>query len=177
MFHFTAFGATQTRVPPGGFTALTLFGGAEIRLPTLAERIVHRRRQRTVEPSRWDRWLGRDQGIVVTLFGGTGLIAPTLVEEYAALRNLVQSGVVPRDECRALLEDLMGSSAGSQEISRWTLFGGSSLESPSAKTETKSLQAAEQAGVITPEIRRDLAQAIGCPMHTAAEIVSRAALV
>ena len=174
MIHFTLFGATDARVSAAGFTAFTVFGGTDLHLPTLAERILHRRRTQGRKVSGLDRWLGKDRSIAFTIFGATDFNQPTLVEEYAALRNLVQSGVIDRVECRALIESLAGDDP-LLDISRFTVFGASALVSPSKKQETKALDAAENTRTISPNTRRELDQAIGCPTSTAAEIVARAA--
>jgi len=43
MFHFCLFAGTEGEMPPIGLTALTIFGGTELRRPTLAREIlVHR---------------------------------------------------------------------------------------------------------------------------------------
>ena len=50
MIHLTLFGGTEAEIAPGGFTALTIFGGAELKRPTLAQRIMQRRRDRGPQP-------------------------------------------------------------------------------------------------------------------------------
>jgi hypothetical protein len=174
MIHFTAFGATQAEISPGGFTAVTVFGGAELRRPTLAKRIMQRRAEQRRAPSTWEKWLGMDRSIAITLFGGTEIIAPTLVEEYAALRNLLTSGAITREECRDMLDSLGREDDG--DISRLTFFGACTQQSPKASNEKKALDVAESAGMIDAGIRAQLMQAIGCPPDTAAEVVLRAAL-
>ena len=36
MFHYTIFAGSEAQMSPKGFTAVTLFGGAELKRPTLA---------------------------------------------------------------------------------------------------------------------------------------------
>jgi hypothetical protein len=174
MIHLTAFGYTEAEIAPAGFTAFTIYGYTKLKRPTLAQRIMQRRRARQQAPSKMDTFLGRDRSMVITLFGGTEIGSPTLIEEYAALRNLMKSGGITKAECLDLIEGLAESDQ--SDISRITIFGGCGYESPSPKEEKKALDAAEDAGMITSSTRRELAEAIGSREPALAGIVARAAL-
>lgn len=176
MIHFTAFGATEAEISPNGFTALTVFGAAEFRRATLAQRIMHRRREKGKKRSWWDRWLGRDRSMVITVFGGTEITCPTIMEEYAAVRSLVESQAISKEECLAWIENVADGDDMSADLSRVTLFGVCTYEPPTVKAERKALDAAEGAGIITAGTRQELSQAIGCPSGSAAGVVARAAL-
>lgn len=176
MIHFTVFGGTEAEISPAGFTALTVFGGAEFRQPTLAQRIVQRRREQGKTMSMWDRWLGRDRSLVITVFGGSEITAPTIMEEYASLRGLIESQAMSTEECQQWVEKITGGDDRGAEISRLTFFGACTYEAPTVKAERKALDAAEGAGIITAKTREELVQAIGCPSGTAASVVARAAL-
>ena len=175
MIHVTFCGGSEAEMSPGGFTAFTMFGGVELRRPTLAQRILYRRANRNKTYSRWDRFMGRGKSLVITLFGGTDIIPPTVMEEYAAMRNLMQSGVVTKEECLMLIDEL---SAGDDcsEVSRFTMFGACEFSQQKAKKELKALDAAQDARIIDGETRRQLENAVGCPPSTAAGVVARAAM-
>jgi hypothetical protein len=176
MIHLTLFGGTDAEIAPGTFTAFTMFGGAELKRPTLAQRIMQRRREKGRKLGFRERWFGRDRSLVITIFGGTDILAPTIMEEYAALRNLVQSGVLSKAECRDLIQEIASGDDERGEISRITFCGGCGFESPKPKIEHRALDAAESARIINAQTRRELEKAIGCPSNTAASVVAAVAL-
>lgn len=172
---FTVFGSAEAEIAPIGFTAFTMYGYTKLKRPTLAQRVMQKRRQRQqTQPSRLDVLMGRDRSMVITLFGGTDIVAPTLVEEYSALRNLLQSGSITKDECRGLIQGL--SLADESEISRFTMFGACNYSKPTLKAERKALEAAEDLGTITATVRHQLVEAIGAADVAVAGIVARAAM-
>ena len=173
MIHITAFGYTEAEIAPSGFTAFTIYGYTKLTRPTLAQRIMNRRYRLQHQPSRMDRFLGRDRSLVITRFGGTEIRSPTLVEELSALRSLMRSGGMDKAQCLELIEGLAHDV--DSEVSKLTVFGGCSYESPGPEDEKKALDAAEDAGMITPTTRRELAEAIGSPEPALAGIVARVA--
>lgn len=176
MIHLTLFGGTESEIAPGTFTAFTMFGGAELKRPTLAQRIMQRRRDKGRKLGFRERWFGRDRSVVITIFGGTDILAPTIMEEYAALKNLVQSGVLSRTECRDLVQEIASGDDERGEISRVTFCGACGFASPKAKVEHRALAAAESARIISSQTRRELEKAVGCPSSTTASVVAAAVL-
>ena len=176
MVHCTLFGYTEAEIAPVEFTAFTMCGFSSLRRPTLAQRIMHRYRRETHPPRKMDRWLGRNRSMVITFFGAVEISAPTLMEEYSGLRNLVASGAIERTECRRILDGLARGDDPDAEFSRVTLFGACIQQPPNVKQEDKALRAGEAAGLLPTEIRRELAQAIGCPEATAVGILGKLAL-
>jgi hypothetical protein len=163
MFHLTLFAGTEGEIPPAGFTAFTAFGGAELRRPTLASQLLHLKNRGHRRPSRLARLLGTDKNLIMTVFGGTVLLAPTLIEEYSALQGLLRSGTVSGDECTALLDRLAADDGDPSLCRTVTLFGACVTRHPSAAKERKALEAATKAGAVTNAIRRALDEIVGSP--------------
>ena len=163
MFHLTLFAGTEGEIPPVGFTALTVFGGAELRRPTLASQLLYLKNRRERKRSRWARLLGTDKNLVLTIFGATVLLAPTLVEEYSALAGLIRTGALTPEECLSLL-DQNSLEGGESAICRTlTIFGGCMTRRPSAAKERKALDTAAKTGSVTDRIRAALDDIIGSP--------------
>ncbi len=176
MFHLALFSGTEGVLAPTGGTSFVLFGGAELRTPSLAQRLAHARMRAKHPLRRVDRLLGRDQWLLITLFGGTELIRPTLVEELAALRGMMTSGSLSRAELQGLADatlpppDLVGG------LSTFTLFGACTMERPSAKKELAAIERAQKAGEVTPTARPALEGLIGQGDQTILRGLSRLAL-
>lgn len=173
MYHITFFAGTTGDMVPTGFTALTLFGGAEIRQPTLASLLLHQKRQGSRKPRRWDRWFGSDENLVITIFGGTTLIAPTAAEEYAALAGLLRSGALTREECEQLMNQLPEFSARRSMCRTFTVFGACVTQYPSSKKERRSLDAAKEAGSIRDNERRELESILDTPPEARGRLIGR----
>jgi hypothetical protein len=163
VFHLTVFGATEGEVSPAGFTAFTLFGGAELRRPTLATQLVHLKNRPQGTPSAWDRILGTDKNLVVTVFGATVLTAPTLIEEYSALAGLVRAGTLTTADCGALLDDVVAQGHDAGWCRTLTLFGSCVTRYPSAERERKALDVATRTGAVSATVRGALEAVIGAP--------------
>lgn len=163
MFHLTLFGGTEGDISPAGFTALTVFGGAELRRPTIATQLLHLKSARGRRPGAWERLVGSDKNLILTVFGGTVVRAPTLVEEYSALSSAVGSGALTTDECSRLLDELI---AGGGEFAHWrtlTLFGACVTRHPSTVKERKALDAAVKTGTVSQAVRATLESVVGSP--------------
>ena len=119
--------------------------------------------------------VGRDRPLAITFFGVTNIVSPTIIEEYSAVRSLLDSGTITVEECRALVGSL-ASPDSREEITMVTLFGGCGFETVSEKKQRKALDLAERSGAISSRTRGELEQAIGCPDRAATGIVARAAL-
>src|SRR5262245_15643557 len=126
MFHVTLFGGSEGDLPISDFISLTIFGGTDLRRPTLARRILKLRAERDTTPSVWKRVFQLDKNIIVTLFGGTEIHAPTVMEEYADLRRILAAGALSPEEGRRLLDEL-AKGGGEDLYTAITLFGGCSV--------------------------------------------------
>lgn len=176
MFHLALFSGTEGVLSPRGGTAFVLFGSAELRTPTLAQRLVHARERAQSPLSRMDRLLGRDQWLLITLFGGTNMVRPTLVEELAALRGLMTSGGVSRAEIQGLADASVSPPDLVVGLSTFTLFGACVVARPSAKKEIAAIERAEKAGEVDQRARPLLESLIGQADHSVLRGLSRLAL-
>ncbi len=155
MIQFCAFGGYEGRLQPGKRLIITMFGGADLRVPTLARRLLSMRRRQAegVRPHRL---------IIVTLFGGTEITWPTLAEEFIELREAVSSGAIHVSEWDAMMSELSRLEDGA--IVTLTLFGG--LEEtalPSEDTEIDALALQRHLGNIPESAGRVLEFGIGQP--------------
>lgn len=172
MFHFTMFGDTQGEMPLSGLTALTLFGGSELTRPTLAQRLMHLRGA-PPRQSRWRRLLGLERNLVVTLFGATIVRVPTVIEEFAALRALLDSGAVAAAECRDLLQRLGSSQSLDEFCTCITLFGAATQRRPTDKQERKALQNARASGMLSEDECSQLDRVIASPTPVVCDVLGR----
>ena len=112
---------------------------------------------------------------MITLFGATAIVSPTIIEEYSALRSLLESGSITKEECMALAGSLASGDA-EEDINRVTLFGACGFETVAEEKQSKALEFAERSGAISRHTREELSQAIGCPDRAATSIVARVAM-
>jgi hypothetical protein len=174
MFHVCIFSGSETSIPPGGFTSITLFGSTELRLPTLADRLVRWRNREARETSFWGWLSGADRGLILSVFASTELIRPTILEEFAALRSLLETRAIDARELPDLLEDLLRE--GSHDD--WTtlsLFAGCTVEQPERDVEMQAIHAAHRAGMFDDKIRSALRSLVGTPHGAAARALGRIA--
>lgn len=163
MLHLTLFAGTQGDMPPSGFTAVTFFGGAELHRPTLAREILHYRATRDLPKTRLGWLFGSDENFVVTLFGGTVITEPTLVEEHQALAAILRTGQVRSEELPALVDGIELKHGGRAAYRTFTLFGGCSTRLGSVKRERKALEAAVANGALDAPTRTWLERLIEAP--------------
>lgn len=163
MFHFCLFAGTEGEMPPIGLTALTIFGGTELRRPTLAREILVHRATRGRTRRRWTWLFGSEENLVISVFGATSLVEPTLAEEYAAMLALVRSGQVTKEELPALLDGIEAQANGRNSYRSFTLFGACVTHRRSATKERKALDAAVANGGIEPRARAWLETLVEAP--------------
>ena len=166
---------SEAEITTSGFTSVTLLGGTEFRRQTVVERIMRRRAGNERKPGFWERLVGRDRPLAITVCGITTFVSPTIIEEYSAVRSLLDSGTITVEECRALVGSLASPDSW-EEITMVTLFGGCGFETVSEKKQRKALELAERSGAISSRTRGELEQAIGCPDRAATGIVARTAM-
>ena len=169
MFHFTLFSGSDAQVPVSGLTAVTIFGGADLKAPTLAQRVIA---LDDAPPPRgwWQQMTDSRRNTVLTIFGATELVQPTLMEEYAALRALLASGTMTRDELRERLRSL-ATSERSLDVSAITLFGVYEEARPGRKKQLKALENGEKAGLISAPHKRRLDDVADAPANTGIEVL------
>ncbi len=159
MFAYSIFSYSQAAATARAFSAFSLFGYLELKAPTLAERAIEEER-RAGEPGRkslLDRLAAPDRGIVLTIFGGSEIVLPTLAEEYTALKSLVDSGRIRLDQLDAWLARL-------DEGLSWaaiTLFGSCTIRRGEARDEQEALDRALRSGAIPAQHHSVLTGLIG----------------
>lgn len=174
MFHFTIFAGSQAQLPPGDFTSVTIFAGTELKLPTLAQKIMYRKMRADYKPGFWERVTGSGRGLIFTLFGGTELKPPTVMEEYSAMRSLITSGAVTPAEVPALVEQI-NSRVGGDEWVTLTLFAGCVQEPNEREDELAAINSGARSGMISEQQRVTLSELVGAPSSTAATALGRMA--
>jgi hypothetical protein len=147
----------------------TMFGGCELRRPTLARQLLAARNP-SGEP------LPQPRIVFITVFGGTSIQYPTLAEEYLDLREAIDHGHL--DAARL---DFYNN-----EIDRWTssafltltLFGGfDESELPAEEEELDAIALQRHLGRIGSTSSRILESGVGMRGAQRRAIVQHAAVV
>lgn len=152
VLNICVFGGQTLPLHPDKRVYLTLFGGCEIKRPTVARQIVARR-------SAANSGRERPWSFFFTMFGGAEVKAPTLVEEYLDLVEAVRSGQVSLDEWdrnAAHVDDL------GPRITSFTIFGGfEGEELPDENAELDAIALQHHLGTLPPAVMNSLAMAVG----------------
>jgi hypothetical protein len=170
MFHYTMFSGTEARMSSTGFTALTLFGAATLRRPTMAQRILDRDRATERAESWWQRMTDPNRNVVVTMFGGTTLLHATLMEEYSALRSLVSTGAMPSDQVTRRMREILATNQ-DIDVTSITLFGGFVDSRPSRSKQLEALDEGERAGLLPSQHYRRLTDVIDAVPSAGLEVI------
>ena len=133
MVHFCMFGGHEGELDPNKKVCITIFGGCELKRPTVAKQILDMRRNAEEHPHR------RGSGhFFVTVFGSTELKSPTLAEEYIDLQDALQSDLLKLEDWDWAIAQLAANDA--YRIGSFTLFGGfGSSELPSENEELDAM--------------------------------------
>lgn len=163
MFRLTMMGASEFRLEDDSNFIITIMGGADILLPTVAERIRRLKKQQS-------GWHGDAGGArrttIVTLMGGTTFQKPTIAREIQEMINLRQSGLVSDAELQHLWRRAL------QEEDRhrsdtYTFTGLTGDEEPSTEEEISALRQIAARGLISVEECEQLSELIRSqPYHT-----------
>ncbi|MCG3128637.1 MAG: hypothetical protein CHACPFDD_03526 [Phycisphaerae bacterium] len=153
MIHFCIFGGHEGMVSSDNRFYVTIFGGSELRVPTVARQIIEARRgERSEKPSR--------RCIFITIFGGTSLRAPTLAEEYLELNDALRSGAITLSDW-----DLAVGRLGARQSIRYGSFtfcgGFEGNELPSEEEELDGLALNQHLGQIPESIGKLLMLGVG----------------
>jgi hypothetical protein len=103
MFFFTIWGGAEVRPKDPDNIVVTVWGGTEILLPTLAEKIVRLKKAKTDYGEITDSVIRRTN--VITLMGGTVYKAPTLAKEIEQMKQLKDSGGISDTEMIQLWQE------------------------------------------------------------------------
>ncbi len=153
MIHFCIFGAHEGELSPDKRVYVTIFGGCDLKRPTIARQIIElRRRGNSAEAA--------PLRVFITLFGATELKAPTLCEEYLDLQDGLRAGLLTLEEWdRAVAQVGVASSL---RVSSFTMFGGfGSNELPSEDEELDRIALNNHLGQIPETAGKALMMAVG----------------
>ncbi len=156
MIHFTIFGGTETTLGPNLRICLTLFGGTELRRPTVARQILTNKRQGRSE-SISGKFAFKNRCLVVTLFGATEVLCPTLAEEFLDLKSLLASEQITSTEWDRAVSRITEEESGVDFITL-TLFGGFGLEYPSRSSELERIDKQRELGLISQREQNALSE-------------------
>ena len=153
MLQLCMFGGYDGQLGPEAKVYFTMFGGCDLRRPTLARRMLDLRRE---GPD------GARQGrkIIITIFGGTDITSPTLAEEFIDLREAVRSGALDPNRWDEYMTELTRTEP--RAIMSFTLFGGfDEAKLPGEDQEVETLALQRHLGTITEESGRVLEMGVG----------------
>ncbi len=166
---------------------LTLFGGCNIKKPTLARQIMiaRQRSDSATEPKRGGMWgtmahtmrndSRHSSPFFLTIFGGVSIKNPTLAEELVDLQELIRSGELSLNDWDQAMLSLskLESSCGS-----FTLFAGfNEAELPTEDEEVNSLAMQCHLGNINDSSREVLQAGIGLSDSERRTVLHRAVAV
>lgn len=161
MVNFSIFGGHEGQLSPDKRVYVTIFGGCDLRRPTMVRQVLELRR-RTLAA------VERPSCFFLTLFGGVHLKYPTLAEEYTELFDALRSGTLTLEEWdRAAGQAAAGLAP---RVSSLTVFGGLGSEDlPDDDAELEALALQRHVGAIPPAVAEMLMLAIG---HGGAQRIS-----
>ncbi|MFH0982142.1 MAG: hypothetical protein V2A79_11445 [Planctomycetota bacterium] len=130
MLQWCMFGGYEGLLGPERKVYFTMFGGCELRRPTVARQLLAMRRMHTAVPDVGKR-------VVITIFGSTAIKCPTLAEEFIDLREAVRSKAVGIVQWDASMSDL--DRWQNATMLSFTLFG--SFEETALPSEDEEVEA------------------------------------
>ena len=156
MLHLTFMGGSEVRLKEADNIVVTFWGGTEIKMPTLAEKMIFIR-QAKKDDREFTDCARRTNAI--TLMGGVAFRTPTLAQEIEEMSQLRDSGLVDESEMRELWQ-LAIQLPTFDLIETFTIMGGAGEEKPSRKDELRSLDSLVIKGIISAPDAEDLRQLI-----------------
>jgi hypothetical protein len=148
MFHLTLMGGSEVRLKELDNIVVTVMGGTEILVPTIAEKILYLRRLKQEYGSELKSASRRTN--VITLMGATVTKIPTLGREIEELVQLRESGVMSNEELMKLWFEVLEKDD-LDIIEYVTIMGGSGEEVPEEDEEIAALERLVLCGLLSPE--------------------------
>jgi len=168
MVHFCIFGGHEGLLSNEKKLYITIFGGCELKQPTLAKRIIERRRLLAAGLS------SSRQSFFITMFGGTSIKVPTLAEEFLDLRDAIRSGLLTPDDLDSAMAQVGNES---MSYGSFTAFGGFETgDLPSEEEEVEGLAINRHLGHISDSAGRTLEFGVGQSGSPRTAILRRALL-
>ncbi len=146
MFFFTIWGGADVRPRDPDNIVVTVWGGTEILLPTLAEKIVRLKKAKADYGEITDSVIRRTN--VITLMGGTVYKFPTLAKEIEQMKQLKDSGSISEAEMYQLWQEAI-QREDLDVFESLTIMGGAGEERPGKKEELKDLDRIAARGIIS----------------------------
>lgn len=153
MFFVTFCGGSQVRPKESDNIVITMWGGTEIMLPTLAEKMMRIWNAKSHKGEIDDSAIRRTN--VITLMGGTVYKSPQLGREIEDMMSLKDSGLIPEAE----LIDLFREALQREDLDQFesmTIMGFSGDEKPSVKEEIAALESIATKGFLSASEFQDL---------------------
>lgn len=158
MFHLTFMAGSQVRLKEEDNVIITVWGGTDVLMPTLAEKIMRLREAKRESKTVSSDNLARRTN-VITFQGATVFQLPTFAREIEEMIQLRECGMMPDQELLELWQE-----AASREdfdiLDTLTVMAGATEERPSRKQEIEGLHRLVLKGIITSEEYRELKQFI-----------------
>jgi hypothetical protein len=153
MIHFCICGGHDGDLSSEHRVCITVFGACELRLPTLAKRLLEQKHRRK-------EGLPKRSHFFITLCGATELKSPTMAEEFIALQDAVDSGALTLAEYDDAIGRLNGDTG--IECGSFTMMGAFSNDAlPAENEEVDGLAINRHLGRITDEAGATLEMGVG----------------
>jgi hypothetical protein len=147
-FRLTVWGGSDVRLQEASNFVITIMGGTDILMPTLAEKILYLKRARAEWGSMAD--IPQRRTTFITLMGGTEMKWPTMAQEIEDMVKLRQSGALPEAELAQLWREVIRR-GDTDSIETFTLMGWTGEGKPSIKDELKDLKRIAARGFLSPQ--------------------------
>jgi hypothetical protein len=145
MFHLTLMAGARVRLTEPDNLVITVWGGTEILLPTLAEKMLRIKKARTQDFP--EDYLIR-RAHVITFQGGTAFKLPTLAREIEEMLKLRE--VLSEEEAYSLWQEA-AQTDDLDQFEMFTVMAGAAEEAPSVKEEMKELERLVLKGLLSKE--------------------------
>src|SRR5262245_14601214 len=157
MFHLTLMGGAEVKLKEQDNTVITLMGGTEILMPTIAEKILFLRRMKREHGSKLESAIRRTS--VSTLMGETVTKVPTLGQEVEELIQLRESGMMSNEELMKLWHEVLERDD-LDVIEHLTIMGSSGEESPDEKEQVNALERLVFIGFLSADEVKELKEMV-----------------
>lgn len=155
MVNFCMFAGSEGDLSAGKRLYVTVFGGCELRRPTLARQIIEWRRSGGTGAAFKPR-----TAYFLTLFGGVSITAPTLAEEFLDLQDAIRANLITLEDWdRAIGQLSSGDLVRTASITIFGAFEGASV--PDENVELDKLAAMQHLSRIPPEAVQSLMLGVG----------------
>ena len=146
MFFLTFCAGAEVRPREQDNVVITMWGGTEIILPTIAEKMMRIKKIKAEYGEINDSVIRRTN--VITIMAGTVMKTPTLAKELEGMIQLRSSGAISAAEWNSIFHEALRRDDLDQ-FEALTLWGGFDEERPNLKEELKDLRMLASRGLIS----------------------------